>query len=942
MPLDPNGVLTQEERRVLEAKIDPEGLLSEVDRAELWGGIPQGVDESKVLVVPGKGMVTPEEYVAERDSRFVPRLAKYVVGNLEGTLPHAVKTTLVEQLPPAMTREGYAESHPQEMFDLATFGLIGGVPGGAVGKGIGMTKIPSIGKAGGAVSRLATKMEEWTKPLATVDSALDTPRQVMQRLTVPDMAPHTWKEYVAEFVPLSPETVFKLDKGGAGQQIYRIVDLTEQAKNRFLVDEVSKFLASAGDIKVGSDSTVRVGRALDAKLPVEQLNAQEAKLYGFLKDKFDFLYNQMAQQAADSPEGYKKVAYAASKSYKPTVKVVELDADLKSVYDALASKASALKGNRKLDDLSVDEMEAYKKLNKTMQDVRHIGWVNKLSPGDRQAYSMLRRKVKDYLPHIFDQDELAQTFKNEIDRLEGMVRLETKPVELTKLKNRLKGLYEAVNKMHGGGIVKYQDLPRDFRLRFLDVRKGKQGYQLDAMKAYQTYLYGFAKKFYGDPALKQVGELFKQVEPSLRPYARWFIEDWAGLGPRTRAQQIAGGIASYQWMTKLGMNPRSALVNYTQRLNTIAEVGEKWSMKGWAKGWTDEGKELFRKSGVAQEVPSVMMEGVVPAGMERLRQTLGWLFTKVELGNRKHAFLAGYERALAQGLDEKAAMQAGIDLVHKTQFRYGKVGMPKQLRSPLGRLAFQFWSYPIKQVEFMVKLAKENPLKLAKLLAYAEGGNYLLGEFLNVDMSNAMGVGFNWGEALRTLQEASKGDIRQAYRHIRLVPKESGLLPTGFGPTLDSALEWTKAVERGHGTEEALKAVMPIQGVKLWKAWEAVAKGEPGKYPTFDRRDRQIQTLTGPELLMETLGPKVKSSSRRYEEGKAFDAAGREYDQLIETIVSQIVRGKLKSASELMSKYGVEASDERIDKALENRHIPAHVRRMMGSGSRWEYQMRNK
>jgi hypothetical protein len=174
------------------------------------------------------------------------------------------------------------------------------------------------------------------------------------------------------------------------------------------------------------------------------------------------------------------------------------------------------------------------------------------------------------------------------------------------------------------------------------------------------------------------------------------------------------------------------------------------------------------------------------------------------------------------------------------------------------------------------------------------------------------------------------------------VPKDSGLLPTGFGPTLDSALKWTEAVEKGRGTEEALRAVMPIQGVKLWKAWEAMKEGQPGAYPVFDRRDRRVQTLTGPELLMETIGPRVKSSSRRYEEGKAFDAAGREYDQLVETIVSKIMHGELKSASELMSKYGVDVGDERIDKAFEDKQIPAHVRRLMGSGKRWEYQMMNK
>jgi len=932
MPLDPEGLLTLDERLGMESKLDPDNLLTTEEKLAMWGSQPY-------VLKTGEGRtISPEEFIAKEDKTLGHQLGRYVLGQVEGTFPAGVKKTLTEDLPKAMYQPGYAETHPGEMLDIAGFGLTAGLKGGAVGSGVGSTKLPKIGKVGQLASRLQTAGEELIKPGVSAESTLDVPRQVMKNLTIPDMTPHKWKEVVSEFVPMSPENVFKLDKGGAGSRIYQIVDRTEQAKNRFLVDEVSKFVRAAGDIKIGSDSAVRVGRALDAKLPVEQLTTQEQQLYAFLKDKFDFLYNQLAQQTADSPEGYKKVAYAASKTYKPTSKVAELTPDLKQVYDAVRSKQAVVKGSKGLKDLSKDEAEQYAKLSKALQEIRHSDWLNKLSPGDRQAYAMLRRKVKDYLPHIFDQDELAQTFKNEIDRLEGMLRLTTDTTEQTKLKNRLKELYASVNKMHGGGIVRYQDLPREFRLRFLDVRKGAQGYQFDAMKAYQTYLYGFARKFYGDPALKQVGELFKQVEPSLRPYTRWYIEDWAGLGRKSVADKLAGWIGSYQWMSKLGMNPRSALTNFTQRLNTIAEAGEVWSARGWAKGWTQEGKDLFARSGVAQEVPSVLMEGTVPAGMERVRQTLGFLFTKVEIGNRKHAFLTGYEKARAAGMSEQDAMQAGIDLVHKTQFRYGKVGMPKQLRGPIGRLAFQFWSYPVKQVEFMVHLAKHNPMGLAKLLAYAEGGNWLLGEFANVDMSNAMGVGINFGEVLDTLQEVSKGNIRRAYRHMRMIPKGSGLLPTSMGPTFDTMLDWAEKLEQGKGTEALLKGLVPTQAIKLWHAKTALEAGQAGQYPMFNERSGRTEVLSGPELFMATFGPKVKRVSEKQKERRGDALKGQEYDQVSEEIAEALIHGDSKKAEDLMTKYNIFLSDKRREQALYRWYVPDEIRRQMDMSPRGIYQ----
>jgi hypothetical protein len=328
--------------------------------------------------------------------------------------------------------------------------------------------------------------------------------------------------------------------------------------------------------------------------------------------------------------------------------------------------------------------------------------------------------------------------------------------------------------------------------------------------------------------------------------------------------------------------------------------------------------------------------------MERVRQMLGWMFTKVELGNRKQAFLSGYEKALAEGLTKQEAMQKGIELVHKTQFRYGKVGIPKPLSGPIGRVAFQFWSYPIKQVEFLVKLAKENPLKLAKLLAYAEGGNMALEEFVGIDLSNALGVGMNYGELIKSLGELTEGDVRGAYRHMRLGVGEGGLLPTSLGPTFDSMLKVSEAMDRGKGLETLAREIGPVQVKKMVDAWKALQRGSGGKYPVVSQGGSRVEELTGGELLMETFGPKVSKLSREYREAKAHREAGTEYDQIREKIVGLVVEGKSGEAAELMKKYGIVPSDEGLEKAYDRWLIPAKYRRELEVGDRADWQRMNK
>ena len=925
--LDPQGLFTAEERVKVEELLDPQKLFLPEEKEKLWGS-PAFEKSVGYQYARDRSQVGPE--TLESWTRPFKVGKEALLGLTKDTLIGSGLRAVGLGVPPSSP----VPETPEDIVSQAgEFDPIAFMGGGLSSK---------AGKVASVVTKVEEPLDVGSKVLRDMQSGGGFTTSARGRIA---KIKEGTKRIVGDIGPVSPKTAFKLDNTGKGNEIYRILDLTDQAINRFLVKETNAFLKAAGGIKAGSKQAGRVGEVLDGKVPKSVLNGQETKLYNHLKKNFDFMYNELAKRGASSPEAYRKMAYAASKDFPPMIKKTALDKDAMVEYAKVRLRQETLKGSRKLAQLTKDELKKYNKYRKKLSGIQHQGWRKTQTKQDLATYDMLKKKISEYLPHIFDQDHLRQVMKDEIIRLTTKLNKASDVKTVNKLKKRLGVLEDSINTMEGGGIVKYSNLPQEFRFKFLDARKGAKGYSFDAMKAYDTYLHGYAKKFYGDPALKQVGELYKAMEPAMKPYGEWFIKNWAGLNKRRSIDKIAGAITSFQWMIKMGLNPRSAITNFTQRLNTIAEAGEVASAKGWGKGWTREGKELFAKSGLAQEVPTVLLEGHVPESMERIRKLFGFMFTKVELGNRKHSFLTGYMKAKKAGSSEEAAMQAGIDLTHKTQFRYGKIGTPRPLSGAVGRVVFQFSSYPIKQIEFLVGMARKNPLKLVKLLAYAEGGNeFILKDFLGVDLSNALGTGMNYGELVKGLQELSEGEFRKAYRHMRLgFASGSGLLPTGPGPTLDTMLKWSEAIDRGEGGKTLLKDLNFVQFNKMLQAYEGIKEGRPGAYPLFTGSGDMKVELTGPELFVETFGPKLAKTSKEHKESSADRAAKKEFEQIKKEIIQLRKKGKDEEADKLEDKYPLAVpSEQALENAQFRRMFPAKFRRMLEEGGAADYSRENR
>jgi hypothetical protein len=896
-------------------------------------------EEQKELILSTVELDTGQ--ITDLGERFLKRMWKYIKGGIPKTIPAFMKNT-VEKAHKYMTTPGLVLGDPEgaveAAMDVASLSMLRGhgVPSGTlVSSGVPLSG--SLKKSAGVLKH--TMEDETLKKAAKnlgfgTEGVSDISSKMVKELGEQSGGKSVGfkrklKNIALNILPISPEKMYRFEKSGIGSKIYRVMDLADQGMNRFMVDRVHKFLKATGGIKKGSESSRKVAQALENKLPKgETLTAQEDSLFKFLKKEFDFLINKYAQSVLKDDKKYRKLAGAASADKKPMVQKKDLTKTLTNDYNAVVGRMLMKFGKKNPKTFTKKEKSQHKNYLKELDKIKHKGWRKKQDKTDLEVFDLLSRKISNYLPHIFDQKELLKGLQAEKVVLEESLKLASGK-ELTKVKRRLVSVNSGISALKGGELVTYQQLPQRLRFKFFEPRKGALGYLEDSVGAYETYLRGISKKIYQDPAMIQVKSMYKGLSPEYRKYVTKHASDWLQIG-RTGWDDLADWATSVEWMLKLGGNPRSAITNTAQRLNTVADVGIGHSMKGYAKGFTDEGKKLFAETGLAQEVPQVLMEGVVPQGLARYKEAVGYLFTKAELGNRKMAFLAGLSKGKALGLKGQELTQFGIDVVHKTQFRYGSIGMPAPMRTPGGKMGMQFWSYPVKQTEFLVEMMLENPWKVAKWALYAEGGREVLEDVAKVDLGNAMGLGFNWGELADAVKAVGRGEPESVSRHLRLANQGGGLVP-GYSPLVSAVGGLTEGWSKGEFFKSLGKEAMPVQVGRMIEGAASVEdsyKTKSGrKFPVYDKAGRLVEPLNSWEFANQVFGARpAVLSDVSLEKSQDF-----EYKQLRRNVSNEAMNllreGKDDEAEVLLESINADLTAEMEENAAYQREVPWRERR---------------
>jgi len=265
--------------------------------------------------------------------------------------------------------------------------------------------------------------------------------------------------------------------------------------------------------------------------------------------------------------------------------------------------------------------------------------------------------------------------------------------------------------------------PSNFKPYFTKTRKLElpgENYSLDAMIGHSNAVARAA--VYGTP---QHHGILKDLQPMLnqmkdRPTdVQNFVANYLNYAvghPAFRssefAQKMGGIVRTGEFMRTIGASITSPLYNTMQRALTASEV----SAKSFAQALQDEvgyyrGQkdlvDLVKKARVPLESlgpRKLETETIAQAGSEKLGKLRDWLskpFGYAERGNRAHAFFAGYRDALSKGADETGAIQAGRDLVQKTQFMPGPGDKPAWMRKELWGTLGQFKYFQTKLGEYM-------------------------------------------------------------------------------------------------------------------------------------------------------------------------------------------------------------------------------------------------
>jgi hypothetical protein len=599
------------------------------------------------------------------------------------------------------------------------------------------------------------------------------------------------------------------------------------------------------------------------------------------------------------------------------------------------------------------------------------------SPEELKVFNIYKRRIIDYIPHLFDRNEVLGKWKMNLARLQKQIEAEKakggdlmankKLAELNTMQDRA---LSSIQKIQGGEPLLFDTLPGEYQFRYFKHREGAPGYSVDAARAFKSYLAGIKKKIFDETAIEIAVQEYAKLPPQGQAYAKWYLRDYMGYNRKRQFDSLYGTVKSIQWIRTLGLNPRSAIVNLTQRINTIADFGPTASLDGWRFGLTKQGRALFEESGIGRTIPQVLMEGnVANNALEGLRAVAGFMFSAVEKGNQKLAFSTGYRVARGKGLPHESAMRAGRLAFEKQQFRYGRVGMPRMLRGGKG-VALQFWSFPLKQIEFLTKLYKEDPWKFFSWVALAEGGEYTVDEFLGLDLSNALGFGMNYGELFEAFEALASGDVRKASLRLAKTQEGGGIFPYGLGPTvglIGALVDVFKDVN--HDVGRLARELMPVSIGRAIQVTRALIQGETSgtakfggaiaqefdipeaDLPLYDLRaipmdptelfkKEQTEMLLGretlPQLLARVFLAKPQVETEAYQEKRDIYLEEQVRRAIQAKIVDLLGKQQWDEAISLMLKYDVIPSEDALKSSLLRQVLTPLERAILGQPKRGE------
>lgn len=280
---------------------------------------------------------------------------------------------------------------------------------------------------------------------------------------------------------------------------------------------------------------------------------------------------------------------------------------------------------------------------------------------------------------------------------------------------------------------------------FLEKRLGKKGYIEDTWKALDAYAKRGVRKANMDPVLEKLKDAAKRLEDSQERYIKRLadrinlrpteldnlldntIKQLVGykFGGRPTAY-LSGQARKLVFRAFLGLNVGSAIRNLTQGVNTFAKLGTKNTLTGYSKLLTKGlgNQELIDQGVLSQDIIQDRTLSAAKKTMEKVDNTLFYMFDMAEKINRGAAYWGAKAKAINAGFTEQEAMTYAKKIVRDTQFQFGSVDTPVGLNSDLVKIATQFMSFGVKQTEFAAEMIKNK--EYGAMLRYVAASVFLV------------------------------------------------------------------------------------------------------------------------------------------------------------------------------------------------------------------------
>lgn len=183
--------------------------------------------------------------------------------------------------------------------------------------------------------------------------------------------------------------------------------------------------------------------------------------------------------------------------------------------------------------------------------------------------------------------------------------------------------------------------------------------------------------------LNRINPALAQIPQPLQPFTRVLLEYYLGLGKGASERSVGTElIRLVQFNRNMGLNLFSPVINHTQKMNTMAEVGPTAFVQGFRDMYDPQRMAIARQAGadidlgpIMQELTQLRAEGRLGQALEKLQdatKVTGYLFRLSEKSNQVHAFLSGLRRAeQVFGEINPEAISYARDIQAATQF-----GMP--------------------------------------------------------------------------------------------------------------------------------------------------------------------------------------------------------------------------------------------------------------------------